>query len=296
MKFQFIYYLGSIFGILYLSKSAIKQIIKFKSLSGDRSSKNYLLSKIRQEGQQSKGLQFFTHMYITGTSKRTEGLRWTNPRLKNYLLISQLGFRQGQEAFFSNKVVDRAPIFKLKNAYDLKVQVSTLNEFNFNLEKALVIFQENMSFWGQTLFNLGLIKREIIAGLPYNKQYLIFLGTSFTIQKLRQKLAEVSDYPGLRFSFFLSNIIQILGKIGMVGYLLHFLYKQIGAYLKQNIQDVLISQNHQTLKCFQCKVSLANIIYEPCFHMICCVECSQNQIRCPICQKKISKQIKVFND
>ncbi|CAD8209334.1 unnamed protein product [Paramecium octaurelia] len=302
MKFKYILCLGSAFGILYLSKSVIKQFIKLKTLSGVRSSKNYLLLKILQQGQQQKGLQFYTHMYITGTSHKTEGLRDANPRLRNYLLISQMGFRYGQEAFFSNRVIDRAPTFKLKNSYDLEVQVNALNEFNFNLEKALVIFQENMSFWGQTLFNLGLMKREIIAGLPYNKQYLIFGDFIHNpeTQVLRcyriRKLAEVSDYQGLRFQFYLANIIQILGEIGMAAYLLHFLYRQLRQFLKHDIQDVLISQHHQTLRCLQCKESRANIIYEPCFHMICCMECAKNQVQCSICQKKISKQIKVFND
>ncbi|CAD8211906.1 unnamed protein product [Paramecium pentaurelia] len=304
MKSKTIFYVGAIVGIYYFTKSAVKQLLKFKSLLGERSSINYLFKKIEKQNQEQNGLQFFTQMYIAGSPQRIVSLCESNPNLKTFFLISQIKLRQGQDSFFSSNIVERSPIFSLKNAYDLEVQINALNQFSFNLEKARIMFQEEMSVYRALLFNLNLMKREIIAGLPYNKQYLIF-GDFIHNPKTKvlrcyriRKLTEIKDYPYLRFQFYFSNIISILLKIGLVASLSYFLYNSAKKILYQdiNIKDVLVSQYHQTLSCFICKERRANIIYEPCFHLSCCMECSQNKVNCPVCQKNILRQIKVFNE
>ena len=47
----------------------------------------------------------------------------------------------------------------------------------------------------------------------------------------------------------------------------------------------------------QCKVCLdreADIVFVPCGHLVCCINCAASLRRCPICRAKIDKAIKTY--
>ncbi|CAD8127372.1 unnamed protein product [Paramecium sonneborni] len=244
-------------------------------------------------------------MYLTGMPQRIKNLKESNPLLQQFFLISHLGLRDNPQTYFTNNIIDRAPIFNLKTPLNMEIQINTLNQFTFNMEKGIIIYQEKMGFFKSIMFGLNMAKKDIQAGLPYNKQILIFgdfvynpVNQVLRCYRIRQ-LGQLKDYSDFRFQFTLTYFFGLLFKLGVIVSLSTWLYKsynKINQDFNKEITKVLVSQQHQTLTCYICKDRKANIIFQPCFHLNSCQECSNDQDKCPICREFIQKKQKVFND
>jgi len=54
-----------------------------------------------------------------------------------------------------------------------------------------------------------------------------------------------------------------------------------------------VSPNKQT-ECAVCFEKGVDAVFDPCGHMVCCVDCSKKFEECPVCRSVINKTIKVF--
>ena len=95
--------------------------------------------------------------------------------------------------------------------------------------------------------------------------------------------SHIGDLTSSQVDSMLENITNILP----------LLLKQ-----KKVLQEKELSEKKSTNKrlctiCFEKEIS---ILFLPCCHLCCCEVCNSLMINCPICQKKISNKIKVFQE
>ena len=58
-----------------------------------------------------------------------------------------------------------------------------------------------------------------------------------------------------------------------------------------NLNNLHIYEDCETTECVICLCNEKNIIFNPCGHYYCCVECSNRIDKCPICREIISSKI-----
>lgn len=59
------------------------------------------------------------------------------------------------------------------------------------------------------------------------------------------------------------------------------------------INEKLRDNSNENMFCEECLINLKNIEFQPCGHISCCETCSNNLVKCPICNKEIQLRVKI---